>query len=722
MPNPMPRMILMTNPNARRYDQRKPGPGILEQLRSRRDSHPGECPFRECEYSTPDFDVLDADQERYFLYFRDRFLEGEALRSERGYAWLLMVDLVNREDDPGMVMEALRLMYERSLDTGGYPAPDDVDEASCGYALRHGMPLPRCFHSDPRMHGMMVSELLLPTVEPIPEPILERVCGYPLGESSYDVPSGTVAELFNASLPGVEARLRDVTGKGIMDNYGGESVTEMVTVFDPRRYDPIPYEGDREVPVRYTDHGQRLTDFLGAMYRYCVKVVEKDLNGGRGPPVSTAFDKDMRRIVDDAYNGGKIRAPEYPPKSAERPEVPEEGPVMPLYIEQPNRGRSISDWFRFDIKTYLDKGPEGPSSYVPSGSRNPEYRSLTPEALEYYLFWRECAREGRYITADYGYLWLYQCELINSGSDHGYVLGQLAGLSKAYDRYVPCNFLSGRMLPGQTYIDYCIYHGIPVPDFSVIRSPFVAYEMMDRILEGDTGAADAGCMLLLGDVTDKTTVSSFDDDCAEIAAAVLCRVDDELRGRRTSIVKRAGVRSKTLKGPVFDYLEFYGWPSGRRSRVSHRFTGYTDSESFVTDIKALDKEVARAVRNRGKARRKPSELYIFGVDAGRILDEEVEGHFLSKGERGVLAGVGRQRHVDAIPWLMRRGRGRTRSRSRSVPRVQLLGHHGGGFPVEGHPVDQRPAAEAARIVPLLDLLQGLLRQRDHLVIRGSFPA
>lgn len=85
---------------------------------------------------------------------------------------------------------------------------------------------------------------------------------------------------------------------------------------------------------------------------------------------------------------------------------------------------------------YSKEECRGKKDYVPSEYYEPEYRCLSDDSLEYYLYWRQCAREGKYGTTDEGYLWLYECELINAYDDVEYVLDQLSGLSRAYDRYL----------------------------------------------------------------------------------------------------------------------------------------------------------------------------------------------------------------------------------------------------------------------------------------------
>ena len=56
-----------------------------------------------------------------------------------------------------------------------------------------------------------------------------------------------------------------------------------------------------------------------------------------------------------------------------------------------------------------------PCEYVPFFSYVPQYDQMNREQFSYYLWFRDCARRGKYIKADQGYLFLYIFELINLG-------------------------------------------------------------------------------------------------------------------------------------------------------------------------------------------------------------------------------------------------------------------------------------------------------------------
>lgn len=619
--------MIKIDKDAKKYRNHRPSEKLPDQLRERRSTPGVEVPYTECATDTPDFDVMSEAQQAYYLWFRDRYLQGVTLEHDRGYTWLLLMDLADRDDDPSSVMRDMMRMYEESLDDRGYPAPATISSVMFDYALANGLDLPRVYLSDPASWRMLVSEILSPPPDEVPADIIDKLSGYALGNVWYDCEPDDICSLFNAALPAVDAELRRDGGDGILGRYGDGTVTDTVVLFrDPGR--ARSRLAGTEVSVTYTASGEKLDTFLGAMLRYCTKVVEREAAGGKGPSVPTVFDKDLRKVVDRVYKGGDIvREPRRPKESrgTERARVDKSDPAsLPPFVPQSYEGRKISAHFRSDLKRYEDAEPRGACGYVPSGSRNPEYTSMGEDGLKYYLHWRANARKGVYLPADIGHIWLYQCELINSDLDYDSVMEQLASLAGTYDRYIPEGW-NGSIKPGETYLEYSVFHAGPVRMPSVFPCGYSACLMMDEILDGEDVVPDPECMLILGEVKDKSTRAGFDQDCAWIAMNLLRRIDSELSARKRSIRKVHGIKRMGDKMHVFPYLEFYGWESGRRSKCGYRYSGYLWSDSFKADMRELDKAVAKAVKNRG--RNKPADLFVFGMDAGGMLTAEVDGWF-----------------------------------------------------------------------------------------------
>ncbi len=98
---------------------------------------------------------------------------------------------------------------------------------------------------------------------------------------------------------------------------------------------------------------------------------------------------------------------------------------------------------------------------VPFFSYIPQYNQLRYDQLKWYLFWREKARRGEYLRADYSYILLYIYEIINCPEllDPAEGVRQLCGIWLAYRSFYPridsylCEWLC----------DYCLIHQLPCP-------------------------------------------------------------------------------------------------------------------------------------------------------------------------------------------------------------------------------------------------------------------
>lgn len=100
--------------------------------------------------------------------------------------------------------------------------------------------------------------------------------------------------------------------------------------------------------------------------------------------------------------------------------------------------------------------------YVAFFSYVPQYAQLTDAQLSFYLYWRECVRNGQYINTDYSYIILLILEIINLGEEYGCLEGQtmLCRLHKHYRRHFP---RLDRYL-GDWICDYSLIHRLPPPD------------------------------------------------------------------------------------------------------------------------------------------------------------------------------------------------------------------------------------------------------------------
>ncbi len=100
-------------------------------------------------------------------------------------------------------------------------------------------------------------------------------------------------------------------------------------------------------------------------------------------------------------------------------------------------------------------------THVPYFSYVPQYNQLGRDQLAFYLWWRTCARRGKYIDADYSYVLLYIFETINLSGEHDYAALRdvLFGIWMAYrERYVRLDKLLSEWI-----FDFCMIHRLSPP-------------------------------------------------------------------------------------------------------------------------------------------------------------------------------------------------------------------------------------------------------------------
>lgn len=143
------------------------------------------------------------------------------------------------------------------------------------------------------------------------------------------------------------------------------------------------------------------------------------------PPKKTfsAFSKDTDTVeIDVSPDPGKKTGQAIPKRGSVRVNSYKAEPIVAYKPENP-LVKSISVWrwpskytfyerFRADaVKYYFRSGSECP--YDSLFSYMPQYMQLRPSQLSYYLWWRENARAGKWLAADYSYILLYIYEIIN---------------------------------------------------------------------------------------------------------------------------------------------------------------------------------------------------------------------------------------------------------------------------------------------------------------------
>lgn len=96
-------------------------------------------------------------------------------------------------------------------------------------------------------------------------------------------------------------------------------------------------------------------------------------------------------------------------------------------------------------------------------SYSPRYSQMSRAQLSYYLWWRENARNGRFLKADESYIILYAYELATTSDDEDKTasLNMLCSLLTEYtEKEIGVVF---RMMIRDLICDFCLVHGLSVP-------------------------------------------------------------------------------------------------------------------------------------------------------------------------------------------------------------------------------------------------------------------
>ena len=125
----------------------------------------------------------------------------------------------------------------------------------------------------------------------------------------------------------------------------------------------------------------------------------------------------------------------------------------------PNKYHFYEKFIRNAHLSHAAVGHECPR--VPFFSYIPQYSQLTRSQAHYYFWFRDNAREGRYLDADVSYVLLYVYEIINLPDEieprHGAVL-----LCRLWSAYRKAHRELDKYL-SEWLADYCLIHAIPLP-------------------------------------------------------------------------------------------------------------------------------------------------------------------------------------------------------------------------------------------------------------------
>ena len=158
--------------------------------------------------------------------------------------------------------------------------------------------------------------------------------------------------------------------------------------------------------------------------------------------------------------------------------------------------------FRKSALLYYDV-PGSKCEFVPFFSYMPQYSQLDMPARQYYFYWRDMIRRGKYIKTDYSYIYLFVYEILNLPdkipAEQGIKL--LTNLWRAYRSELP-NIDSNMSLWLQ---DYCFVHRMKCPTNEIrdfIYDVISVAEFKEFYLSDVTGGGDDAISALLAYLSD----------------------------------------------------------------------------------------------------------------------------------------------------------------------------------------------------------------------------
>ncbi len=134
-----------------------------------------------------------------------------------------------------------------------------------------------------------------------------------------------------------------------------------------------------------------------------------------------------------------------------------------IYSEREEESLFVSDnLFIRERRALLDREVTY-KEYVPFYSYAPRYSQLNKAQLNYYLWWRQNARNGVFTKTDESYVMLYAYELAatGEGEDKDAAVSMLCKLLTAFDNK-ELN-LAYKIMIRDILVDFCLVHGLPSP-------------------------------------------------------------------------------------------------------------------------------------------------------------------------------------------------------------------------------------------------------------------
>ncbi len=435
------------------------GPHFRDDIIAMKDRTSYPCDFVSVPFIYVDYRALDEEQLNYYLYWRERFWEGEMLRTCEGYLWLLANEIGVLGCEPVRTYSLLmRLWDERRFDLFD---PSLFIEFIRDFSIQHNLPRPPS-----EEFGCDRNETLIGLISCSPPWFIESL---PLSELTGGMgimrdESDRICRIVDMSLRRLNIILGN-NGKDLIRTYWSsskETVHELyadypllrgrkVSVDCPDLYHNNSFRILVRNITRYTTsriRGLRIADRPNDLSDLTMEVIDHSFEN-----IDDVPDYDPSKLpvkikdVQNTYVSRGLR-----PSSADGTK---EGRTLNIMIDRnmkvlPSSASKL-------VRNWTSESDE-PQPYVPSGFVNPSYDTMDSRQYDYYIYWRSQIRKGRFLETDNGYIRFLIAEIISCSDDPRSAVALMKRIRDTYSEPNLEKFIDTSIL------EYSVIYGLPIED------------------------------------------------------------------------------------------------------------------------------------------------------------------------------------------------------------------------------------------------------------------
>ena len=435
------------------------GPHFRDDIIAMKDRTSPPCDFVSVPFIYVDYRALEEDQLNYYLYWRERFWEGEMLRTCEGYLWLLANEIGVLGCEPERTYDLLmRLWDERRYDLFD---PSLFTEFVRDFSIQYNLPRPPCEEFGCDRNESLVGLITCRPGWYMGARQLSELTG---GIGIMKDESETICKVVDVSL----RRLNIFLGRNAKDLIGTYSRSNIETVHELYRDYPL-LKGKKvsvDCPNLYHENNFRI------LVRNVTRYTASRIRGLRIADRPSDLSDLMMEIIDYTYENID-EVPDYDPSKAAtkvkdvqdryvarglHPSVSTEvkgGQTLNMMIDrnlkvqQSSASKLVRNWI-----TESDE----PCRYVPSDYVNPSYDTMDDEQYDYYIYWRSQVRKGVFLETDNGYIRFLVTEIVSCSDDPKEAVRLLEKLRDTYQEPNLRKFIDTAIM------EYSIIFGLPIKD------------------------------------------------------------------------------------------------------------------------------------------------------------------------------------------------------------------------------------------------------------------